>query len=148
MASFTGSVQDAAHILSPYFEKGALHLSLNQGTTATPIREGQEVYISATGQVLPRTDGTQFPIGTVSVGKGVGPMVTVATIFNRDLNGVAGTAAIAAGTLVRQNATLGTEDEPEYVAAAAGDYVLGVALAAASPGGPIRVGVLRSPFKF
>lgn len=146
MGSFTGSYQEAAHILSPFFEKGSVQLSLNQGGV-TALKEGQEVYVSASGQVQARTLGTQFPIGTVVVGKGIGPQVTVSTIFNRDLNGVAGGAAVAAGAFVKQDATLGANNEPVYVAAAAGDYVLGVALTAANAAGAIRVGVLRSPFK-
>lgn len=148
MGSFTGSIQTAARILSPFFEKASLSLTLLQGG-ATALKEGQEVYLSAAGTVQARTLGTQFPIGTVTVGKSDrnGPRVTVSTVFNRDINATAGASAIAAGDFVKQNGTKGSDNEPVYVAAAVGDYVLGVALAGAAANGTLRVGVLRAPFK-
>lgn len=155
MAAYnSGSVQDAAPCISRQQEHDDIRLTMTAGTAVgDPIlMPGQEVYISSAGTVKARTLGTQFPIGTISVGKNTrlvqaqNNKVTVNTIFNKDVFGKTA-APITAGSFVRHDGTYDGDGYPNIVAAVAGDYCIGIALTTSVAGGALRTGVFRSVIK-
>lgn len=143
----TGSIQSPSKTITRFYETYALFLTLTNGSGGDLV-SGQEVYISANNAVSKRTLGTQFPIGTVTVGKKPDiATVAVATVFQRDILGIANGGTLNAGSFVRQNGTVTATGQPQYVACAAGDYAMGIVLSGGTAGSEVRVGVLRSPFQ-
>lgn len=146
MYSTSGSIGSPGITLSPFFEKNALPLSL-VNNSAGDLLPGLEVYVNADNAVEKVSTGAQFPIGTVKIGGKPGEMVTIETVFNRDLHAAAKGGTLATGTLVRTDGTVNADNYPSVVVAASGEFCMGVVLAGGAVTTIIRVGILRSPFK-
>lgn len=117
-------------------------------TASTTLKKGQSVKLGTDGQVSAVAASTDLPLGIVSSAyqgndKGNVRVYTpfVALLTNAISDGVTATGAELAATGVDANGL------PKYKAAAAGDWVSGLAVKGGSVDASISVGVLRVPYK-
>lgn len=146
----TGSVMNASTTLFRFEEHNMVFLSLINGNAGALV-PGQEVFIKAgvNNTVDKRTLGSQCPAGIVTVGGGTGLAVTVATPYQRTVEGVAIGGTLAAGDYVVANGVIdGTLTLPQYIkTTTAADFVSGIVISGGTVNTRVRIGLLRSPFK-
>ena len=108
---------------------------------------GTPVKLDSTGAVVVATP-TDKPIGIVHINKNTfhsgKPCVGILTEFKAEIIGIA-QSAITSGMPVAINSV--TPDAVKFQPAAAGQYVVGVALESAAAGADVTVGVLTVSYK-
>lgn len=151
----TETSMTASKTLHRHEEHGLLYLTLTNSDAAALV-VGQEVVIEADLSVDKRGAGTEFPFGIVTVGGGVGELVTIATCLQRTSLAIAKGGTLNAGTFVKPNGTV-TNGIPEYVAAVGavlsngtttsvvGDYASAIVLKGGNVDTEIVIGILRTP---
>ena len=120
--------------------------SINHKATAgTDLKRGVIVKFNA-GKVEAVAASTDVAYGIVIVGGKANELVTVQTQFNAIQNALSD-GALTAGDKVAATGWDATAETMKYKKAAAGDTVVGVALATVATATAVQVGVLRTFIK-
>lgn len=110
------------------------------------LTKGQVVKMAADGTIEPIAATTDKPFGTLAVGAKDGDYATVMTDFKAVLKSKAD-GDITVGAEVSVSSYDATNKNDNYKVSAAGDFVTGIALTAATDTEYVEVGILRSPYK-
>lgn len=141
----TGTVQAAENNVIRDLVSDALQLGFTNDSGGD-LSEGQEVIFKTNGKLDKRDAGTELPVGIVVKGGANGEKVTIRTFATAVIMGVATGGAIEEGTPVKPNGSL-TSGVPQYVAAVAGDYCVGIACVGAAQDASMRVMIMNAPFQ-
>ncbi len=114
-------------IIIKHMEEYPLNIHLDYQDPNNPPVKGQELFVSGDNeaQLKDTANSTEFPIGIVLDVDAVddGDTVTISSDVHAIIeNAIAKGGAIAANTWVVPNGLVSSDSEPEYVAAASGDY--------------------------
>lgn len=142
----TGTVDSSAPQVITDQVSDALQLSFVNSSGAA-LTQGQEVTLKSDGTLDKRDAGTDKPLGIVMVGAVDGARATVRTPFIAVVNAIAIGGTINANTYVKPNGTKNSDNYPQYVACAAGDYASALVIKGGAVNTVIKVAILNAPFQ-
>lgn len=140
----TGTVTNAAAQVITDLKSDSLQLGFTNDSGAA-LTEGQEVILKTTGLVDKRSSGTTKPLGIVIKGGANGERVTVRVFCTAVVNAIATGSTLNAGVYVKPNGTKNSDNYPQYVAVASGDYAVGYVIKGGTATSVIKVGIMDSP---
>jgi len=142
----TGTVDNAASQVLKNISYDGLQMSFTNSDTVA-LTQGQEVILHTDGTIKKRSAGTEKPLGIIIVPADATKRATVRTNFQAEINGIAKGGTINAGEFVVPNGNKDADGYPEYVAAAAGDFVNAQVIKGGAVDSFIKIGILSSTFK-